>query len=217
MPSASNRTVPPIRRSGTPGSSSRHKCDDDVGGMAVEVGPPPVVDGCRSGVLVARSDLDIPKRDASVECRHDEGRTEHVGVNDPEAGPLADGAHPSVRGPSIESAPIQTTQDRSFAALSDGQVDRPGCSGHERDHGWLMSLAHDPENPVPPLHPEVLDVGRTGLTHPEPIESQKHGERSVGPVEALSREEEGAELPAIHAPDLVGEDPWRRTNWAGWH
>lgn len=80
--------------------------DDNVGGVTVEVGPSPVVDGCRSGILVARSDLDLPERDVSIEGRRDEVRTEHVGVNDPEAGPLADGAHPSMRGPSIESAPI---------------------------------------------------------------------------------------------------------------
>jgi hypothetical protein len=69
-----------------------------------------------------------------------------------EAGLLADGTHPTVRGATIEALSVPAAKDRAFVALADGQVDRACRSGHEGDRGWLVALAGDPQDPVATLH-----------------------------------------------------------------
>lgn len=49
---------------------------------------------------------------------------------------------------------------------------------------------------------EILDVGSARLTHPKPIEAEEDGKRGMALVEALGREEERAQLPAIQASPL---------------
>src|SRR5918994_467172 len=51
----------------------------------------------------------------------------------------------------------------ALVAFTDGQVDRPRGSGHERHGGGLVALAHDPQCAMAALEAEVLDVGGTGL------------------------------------------------------
>jgi hypothetical protein len=52
-------------------------------------------------------------------------------------------------------------------ALANGEVDRAGGSWHERDGRRLVALADDPQRPMAPLEPEVLDVGGACLAHPQ--------------------------------------------------
>ena len=64
--------------------------DDDVGSVAIEVLPPSVIDRGRPWIRVASGDLDITKRNARIECGHDEGGPEHVRVHGVEPRLLAD-------------------------------------------------------------------------------------------------------------------------------
>ncbi len=95
-------------------------------------------------------DLDVTQRHPRVERRHDESGTEHVGVDDPEAGPLADGADPAVRRASVEPLTVVAMQDRSLASLAEGKVDRPGHPGDQGNHGRLVALPDDAQRPMPP-------------------------------------------------------------------
>ena len=79
-----------------------HEGDHDVGGVAVEVLPPAVIDGRRPRIGVAGGDLDVTQGHAGVEGGHDEGGSQHVGMDDPEPGLLADGADPAVRRAPVE-------------------------------------------------------------------------------------------------------------------
>lgn len=54
----------------------------------------------------------------------------------------------------------------------DGEVDGEGGAGNERDGGWLAALGQDPQNAVPSLESEVLDIGGAGFAHSQPIESE---------------------------------------------
>jgi hypothetical protein len=51
----------------------------------------------------------------------------------------------------VQLSAIGGQEDRSFAALADGQVDRPGGARRERDGDDLAVLAGDGERPVPAL------------------------------------------------------------------
>jgi len=187
--------------------SSRHKRNDDISGMAIEIGPATVVDRRDPRVLMAGGELDIPERNAGIESGHDESGTQHVRVDDPEARPLANGADPAMCSPAVEAAPILSTQDRPLAALTDCEVDGPSRPRDERNDRRLVAFANDAQRPMASLHPEVLHVGGTGLAHPEAVRAQENGEGRMRAVDPLGGEEEGAELSTIHAPHLVGEDP----------
>jgi hypothetical protein len=89
-------------------------------------------------------------------------------------GPLANGAHPAVGRASVEALSVVAAQDRALGALTDGQVDGPGHPGDQRDQSWFVSLADDVKSPVPPIDAKILDVGSTGLAHPEAVEAQKN-------------------------------------------
>jgi hypothetical protein len=69
-----------------------------MGSMAVEVVPAGGHKWSSSSDRRARCDPDITQRHPRVECRHDERCAQHVGMDDPEAGSLADGADPAVCG-----------------------------------------------------------------------------------------------------------------------
>lgn len=62
---------------------------------------------------MAGGDLDVSERDAGVEGRHDEGRAQHVGVDEPQAGPLPDGLHPAVGGAAVEALAVPAEDDRA--------------------------------------------------------------------------------------------------------
>ena len=139
--------------------------------MAVEVLPAAVINGRRPRIGVACCDLDVTQRHPCVECRHDERGTEHMGVDNPEAGSLADGADPAMCGTSVESLTIVAAQDRSLASLAQGKIDRPGHSGDQRNHGRLVALPDDAQRAMAPVEAEVLSIGRTGFAHPQAVET----------------------------------------------
>jgi hypothetical protein len=76
-----------------------------------------------------------------------------------EPGALADRTNPAMRGSAIETLAVTTLQDRPFAALADGKIDRARRSRHERDGRGLVALANDAQRPMSSLEPEILDVG----------------------------------------------------------
>ena len=51
-------------------------------------------------------------------------------MDDPEAGPLPDGADPAMCGAPVEPLPVVAMQDRSLAPLAEGEVNGPGHPGN---------------------------------------------------------------------------------------
>ena len=137
--------------------------------MAVEVLAPAVIDGGRPRIGVAGGDLDVTQGHPRVECRHDESGTQHVGMDDPEAGPPTNGADPAVRRAPVESLTVLAVQDRALTSLPEGKVDGPGHPGNERYHSRLVALPDDAQRPMAPVEAEVLGVGGTGLAHPQSV------------------------------------------------
>ncbi len=67
-----------------------------------------------------------------------------MGVDDPEAGPLADGADPAVPRAPVQSLAVAAVPDRPLGSLSESKVDRAGGSRYLGDHGRLVALPDDP-------------------------------------------------------------------------
>jgi hypothetical protein len=111
--------------------------------MTVEVLAPAVIDGGRSRIGVAGGDLDVAEGNPCIECRHDEGGPEHVGMDDAQARPLADGTDPAMRRSPVESLAVVAVQDRTLGSLAESKVDGPGHSGNQGDDGRLVALADD--------------------------------------------------------------------------
>src|SRR3954452_5606230 len=109
--------------------------DDDVGGVAVEVLSPPVVDGGGPGVGVAGGDLDVSERYAGVEGGHDEPGPEHVRMDQAQPGSFPDRPHPTMSRTAIEAAAVMAEQDRSLVPFPDGGVNRTADPRYERDRG----------------------------------------------------------------------------------
>ena len=66
---------------------------------------------------MASGELDITQWDARIQHRHDEGGTEHMGMDQSKPYLLPDGSHPAVRRATIETLPVVTVQDRAFGAF----------------------------------------------------------------------------------------------------
>jgi hypothetical protein len=56
-----------------------------------------------------------------------------------------------VGGATVEPLPVPAAQDRALVAFADGEVDRPGGAGHERDRGGLVAFAENAQGAVPAL------------------------------------------------------------------
>jgi hypothetical protein len=84
------------------------------------------------------------------------------GVHEPEAGPLADRAHPAVGGATVEAGAVVAPQDGTVASFPDSQVHRSGRPRDKGDYCGLVALAHDAQGPVVALETQVLDVRRAG-------------------------------------------------------
>jgi hypothetical protein len=93
--------------------STGDESDYDVGGVLVEVLAATVVDGCRSGISVAGSELNFAERDSCVAGRHGERGSEHVRMDQADPGSLSNRAHPAVSGAAIEALSIVTQQNRA--------------------------------------------------------------------------------------------------------
>ena len=106
----------PMCRSASCRSAAGDEGHDDVGGIGSRSSD---VDGRRwlwCGVYVASRELDIAERYAGVECGHDEGGAQHVGVDDAEPRSFADRSDPAVSGASIEALVVLSAKDRAFIA-----------------------------------------------------------------------------------------------------
>jgi hypothetical protein len=73
----------------------------------------------------------------------------------------------------VQSLAIGGQEDRPFAALTDGQVDRPRSPRRERDGDDLAAFAGDDQRPVAALDAERLDVGTGGFGDPQAIQRQQ--------------------------------------------
>ena len=79
----------------------------------------------------------------------------------------------------VQARAVGSEQDRTLAALTHGQIDRPGGPGSERNRDHLASLAGNGERSVSALERQAFDVGADGLRHPEAVEAQQRDERMV--------------------------------------
>jgi len=124
-------------------------------------------------------------------------------MNNSEPGALTDGANPTVRSASIESPTVVAMQDRSFASLAEGEVNRPGHSWDQGNHSRLVALPDDAQRAMAPVDAQVLGVSGTGLAHPQPVETQQSSQGGVVGVVALGREEEPTELAPVETTSLA--------------
>jgi len=145
-------------------------------------------------------ELDVTEGHPGVEGGHDEGGAEHVRVDVAEPGPPSDRADPAMGGSPVQALARGTEEDRPLRPLAHGQIDHPSGSRNDGDDRRFRFFAHDPKGPVPTVEAQVLDVGTAGLAHPQSVEAEQDGERSMGVVEVLRGEEEPAELGAVEAP-----------------
>jgi hypothetical protein len=63
----------------------------------------------------------------------------------------------------VQPPAVTGEEERSFGALADGQVDRPGGARRERDGDDLAALAGDDQGAVAAFQAQVLDVRAGGL------------------------------------------------------
>jgi hypothetical protein len=66
----------------------------------------------------------------------------------------------------VQPPPVPGEEQRSFGALADSQVDRPGGARGERDGDHLAALARDHQGAVPAFQAQVLDVRAGRLRYP---------------------------------------------------
>jgi len=97
----------------------------------------------------------------------------------------------------VQPLAIAGYEDRSLAALADGQVDRPGGPRRERDGDDLAAFAGDQQGPVAALDAQRFDVGASGFGHAQPVERQQRNERMLGESAEPGRDQHCAELVAI--------------------
>jgi hypothetical protein len=118
---------------------------------------------------MAGGELDVTERDSGVKGGHDEGGPQHVGMDDSQPGPLANGADPAVGCTPVESFAVVAMQDRALAALTEHEVDCASHSWDEWDHRRLVALADDVQRPMASVEAQILRVGGACLTHSKPI------------------------------------------------
>ena len=131
---------------------------------------------------------------------------QHVRVHVADSGLLGRRTDPPVGGTPVKPAAVVAEQDRTSGTFPDGQVDRPGCPGHQGDDRRLVALADDAQRSVASLEAQVLDVGRARLADPQAVQSQEHGESCMGVVDPLGREQKRPQLSPVEAAGVVGVD-----------
>jgi hypothetical protein len=112
--------------------------------MPVEAGARPVVAHGGARVGVRGGFLHVAEGDSGVESGGDECVPQGVGAdllgNPGAAGDAADDPGGAVP---VQPAAVAGEEQRSFGALADGQVDRPGGARRQRDSDDLAALAGD--------------------------------------------------------------------------
>ena len=147
---------------------------DDVGGVPVQAAAGAVVSHGGTWVGVGGGFLHVPQRDPGVQRRGDERMPQRVRPHrfgDP--GAAGDSADDPPGTMPVQPLAIAGYEDRSLAALADGQVDRPGGPRRERDGDDLAAFAGDQQGPVAALGAERLDVGTGGFGDPQPVQRKQ--------------------------------------------
>ena len=184
------------------GSASGDEGHHDVGGVAVEVLTAPVIHRGGARISMPGSHLHLSERHSRIESSHDERRSQHVRMHQPEPCPFADGADPPVGRAPIEALAVMANQNRALSSFPDGEVDRTGGAENERDEGRFVAVANDPQHPVTPLEGHFFNVGLAGLAGPEAVQPQQRRQSRMGVVKALGGEEEPAQVPTVEAASL---------------
>ena len=89
------------------------------------------------------------------------------------AGPAGDAADDPPGAMAVHPPTVGTKEYRPFAALADGQVDRPGGTRRERDGDDLAALARDHQSTVAAFGAQGLDVRAGRLGHPQPVQREQ--------------------------------------------
>jgi len=147
------------RSAGWAGWSAGGTCEvggDDVGGVPVEGDPGPVIahGGVRGGFL------DVAQWDAGVQRCGDEGVAQGVwpdGLAD--AGTPGDPSHDPASAVPVHPLPVGSEEDRAVESFTDGQVDRTGGAGCQRDGDDLAALAQHGQGAVSAFKAELVDIG----------------------------------------------------------
>jgi hypothetical protein len=85
--------------------------------------------------------LHIAQRNAGIQRRGDERVPQCVRADlFADAGAVRDPADDPPGAVPVQSPPVTSKEDRTVAAFTDGQVDRPGGAGRERDSDDLAAL-----------------------------------------------------------------------------
>jgi hypothetical protein len=105
--------------------------------------------------------LYVPQRHPGVQGGGDERVPQGVRADVPgdpgAAGEPADDPGGAVP---VQPPPARGDEQRTFGALADRQLDRPGGPRRERDGDDLAALASDDQGAVPALQAQLLDVRR---------------------------------------------------------
>ena len=96
-------------------------------------------------------------------------------------------------------SPFVSEEDRPLDPFADGQIDRPGGSGSERDSDDLAALAQHRERAVPPFEAERFDVGAERFGDTQAVDRQQGDERVLARRGQPGSDEEGADLVAVQA------------------
>jgi hypothetical protein len=99
----------------------------------------------------------------------------------------------------IQPPPVRGEEDRSFAALPDRQVDRPGGPGRQGDGDDLAALAGDDQGPVAAFQAQGLDVGAGGLGDAQAVEGEQGDQGMLAGRAEPGGDQQRAELVAVQA------------------
>ena len=73
----------------------------------------------------------------------------------------------------VQPLPGRGGEDRSFAAVADGQVDRPRGARRERDDGFLAALAGDRQGAVPALGRQGIEFALVASDTRSPLRASR--------------------------------------------
>ena len=99
----------------------------------------------------------------------------------------------------IEPGAVAAEEDRSLAAFADGEVDRPGGAGRQRDGDDLAALADDRQGAMTAFEPESFDVGPDRFGDPQPVQREQADEGVVAGAAETGGDEHGADFVAVQA------------------
>jgi hypothetical protein len=142
--------------------------------------------------------LDVAERNSGVKGGGDERVPQRVradGLGDP--GPQGNPADDPRGAVPVQPASARGEEHRAACSLADGQVDRPGGAGRERDGDDLAALAGDHQRAVTALEAQVLDVGAGGFLHAQPVKGEQGNQRVLGRRAEPGRDEQRADLVAV--------------------